>query len=658
MRRHVFEAFKPRVEYYARQPSFCRAWLNEAANETISAILGLVPLKFLKGSAYLDSMPSIGKDLREILQARVEEWLDRTNGVDKEKAGAPAQLARIPLDRPADEAMMDLPKLPSETQVHLDGAKRLAQETLGRACIHLKRAAETKGRLEALGLADGESIERVELQGQYERHLENAHQSMQTAIRVMFDAYAAKHWQAVCPDTEAFSGRLPAIAREVENSLTCPDLASTIAETLTQNTAEWVDKIASSAREVVGALQYAAAVDQIVARFRREYAKTPDKKTPLLERLAADLVTFHFQRVRKLVTNYAEYGQLREKVGVDKTLIRHAIAFLNPEDLDKAWLFVEAECGSLLEDAARHLADKGAAERAAGGRGNRARGSATAPEICFVKWGEIPIDDPLAMSPVRQRGFYLANDGGAAHEITVESFEIGPSTRARSKMLARIGESREGFALVWLEVFPQSRCEDKWDLLGAMAEASRASLASFAGNLMDMPDYRVAVSVVYRDAAEVWYRSSAEMNFIRSRLSIEFGSTTRRTLASSPLAGEQESQPDREATNDAIVLERAEQARMADGGSAKVMKESPGMRPTKLSLSKRDEAVHEAVGERNFKSLTNTEIMRDRNIGKHIKNKFSLKAGAEDTKACFDRIRRAKGYPLSREITNKRSTQK
>jgi hypothetical protein len=50
MRRHVFEAFKPRVEYYARQPGFCRAWLNEAANETISAILGLVPLKFLDSS--------------------------------------------------------------------------------------------------------------------------------------------------------------------------------------------------------------------------------------------------------------------------------------------------------------------------------------------------------------------------------------------------------------------------------------------------------------------------------------------------------------------------------------------------------------------------------------------------------------------------------
>jgi hypothetical protein len=107
------------------------------------------------------------------------------------------------------------------------------------------------------------------------------------------------------------------------------------------------------------------------------------------------------------------------------------------------------------------------------------------------------------------------------------------------------------------------------------------------------------------------------------------------------------------------VEAETEHARVANSGSAEVMKESRAMtKPIKPSLSRRDQDVHEAVGEKNFKSLTNTEIMHDRNIGKHIKNKFSLKAGAENTKACLDRIRRAKGYPLSREITNKRSTQK
>jgi len=76
------------------------------------------------------------------------------------------------------------------------------------------------------------------------------------------------------------------------------------------------------------------------------------------------------------------------------------------------------------------------------------------------------------------------------------------------------------------------------------------------------------------------------------------------------------------------------------------------------SLSKRDQDVHDAVGASNFESLTNTEIMRDRNLGRKLKRDLKLKLGADATKACFDRIRRSKGYPLSRTITNKRSAEK
>jgi len=268
------------------------------------------------------------------------------------------------------------------------------------------------------------------------------------------------------------------------------------------------------------------AVHQIVAGFHRDYAKAPDRKNHLLERLATDLVRFHLGPVQNLVTNVAEYEQFQGKVRLAESFIGQAITFLDPEDLDLTRRFVEAECELLLAEAARRLADKAVPEPDAGGTSNRARGSANRPEICFEKWGEIPTDDPLAMSPVRQRGFYLANDGGAAHEITVESFEIGASARAKSKMVARIEANGKGFALVWLESYPSS-CRDKWDLLGAMHNASLGT----HGHPMDMQDYSVTVSVVYRDAAEVWFRSSAEMMFIRSRLSIEFGPTTYRTLA-------------------------------------------------------------------------------------------------------------------------------
>jgi hypothetical protein len=77
-----------------------------------------------------------------------------------------------------------------------------------------------------------------------------------------------------------------------------------------------------------------------------------------------------------------------------------------------------------------------------------------------------------------------------------------------------------------------------------------------------------------------------------------------------------------------------------------------------VSLSERDTGVYKIVGEENFRNLTNAEIMRDRTIGSQLKNICKLKSGEDATKACLDRIRRAKGYPLSRDITNKRSTQK
>jgi hypothetical protein len=43
MRAGVSEAFNPRMEYYALQPGFCQAWLDEAADETVAATVNLAP---------------------------------------------------------------------------------------------------------------------------------------------------------------------------------------------------------------------------------------------------------------------------------------------------------------------------------------------------------------------------------------------------------------------------------------------------------------------------------------------------------------------------------------------------------------------------------------------------------------------------------------
>src|SRR5262249_22929989 len=72
-------------------------------------------------------------------------------------------------------------------------------------------------------------------------------------------------------------------------------------------------------------------------------------------------------------------------------------------------------------------------------------------------------------------------------------------------------------------------------------------------------------------------------------------------------------------------------------------------------LSPKDVRVHGIVGEENFRNLTNAEIMRDPGLKKRLRSELQLKPGEDATKCCLDRIRKAMRYPLSREITKKRS---
>jgi hypothetical protein len=71
-------------------------------------------------------------------------------------------------------------------------------------------------------------------------------------------------------------------------------------------------------------------------------------------------------------------------------------------------------------------------------------------------------------------------------------------------------------------------------------------------------------------------------------------------------------------------------------------------------LSERDVRVHDAIGRERFCSLTNAEIMRDTTVKKPLRAE-GLDPG-EAAKRCLDRIRNAKGYPLSREVSKKRAS--
>ena len=210
------------------------------------------------------------------------------------------------------------------------------------------------------------------------------------------------------------------------------------------------------------------------------------------------------------------------------------------------------------------LEPKASIEREAGQiKGGMTQPWANRPQVCFESWGDVPADDPGALplgsgSPILgkflQKGFHLVNDGGAAHEITVETFEIEQSVRARSKTLRRIAEKGKGFAYVWLEGYPPwSHANAKWDLVGAMARASDAKY----GNAMYRPDYSVEVSVVYRDADRFWHRSTAEMNYIGSQGRIEFGPTTQRAIGKTRSSDQSPpilSQPTGSARNDHASL--------------------------------------------------------------------------------------------------------
>lgn len=147
--------------------------------------------------------------------------------------------------------------------------------------------------------------------------------------------------------------------------------------------------------------------------------------------------------------------------------------------------------------------------------------SATCPQLVFQKWDQIPQGHPTTVGS----GFYLANDGGAAHEIKVETSEIDDQLWVSSSLVSRIEKGGQGFALAWLEnkkgIGSSLPGAEKWDLVDAMAKAEMES----HGTSICGPQYSVPVSVTYRDANNVWYRSRSVMTYIRSQARVHFGPT-------------------------------------------------------------------------------------------------------------------------------------
>jgi hypothetical protein len=125
----------------------------------------------------------------------------------------------------------------------------------------------------------------------------------------------------------------------------------------------------------------------------------------------------------------------------------------------------------------------------------------------------------------RDSGFVLENHGEAALEVKVMRFQIATDVFAESAMVATIGESRQEFALVWIEGFPHIDM-GKWDLPAAMKKAADER----DGGRMYRPNYIVPVSVTYRDFDNNRYMSVAELSYVPARGELVFGPANQQKL--------------------------------------------------------------------------------------------------------------------------------
>jgi hypothetical protein len=73
------------------------------------------------------------------------------------------------------------------------------------------------------------------------------------------------------------------------------------------------------------------------------------------------------------------------------------------------------------------------------------------------------------------------------------------------------------------------------------------------------------------------------------------------------------------------------------------------------SLSDRDARIHSLIGTETFRTCTNADIQRGAKV-RQLLHAEKLEPGSDAAKNCLDRIRAANGYPLSRQIREKRSS--
>lgn len=156
------------------------------------------------------------------------------------------------------------------------------------------------------------------------------------------------------------------------------------------------------------------------------------------------------------------------------------------------------------------------------------------PILLFDSWGEIPHDHPEARfheaaPPYRpereyfERGFFLSNQGGTAHEITLLPIHLTDNVRVLgSRVTPRIDRNSKGFVFAWMDTEQNAKFDgdsERWDLAKVMATLETKI------NSTRVEEWPLAaeVGVCYRDMRGIWFVSFSRMTYRKDLGRIVFG---------------------------------------------------------------------------------------------------------------------------------------
>jgi len=153
------------------------------------------------------------------------------------------------------------------------------------------------------------------------------------------------------------------------------------------------------------------------------------------------------------------------------------------------------------------------------------------PILVFDSWGEVPHDDPRArfheVTEYRkereyfERGIFIKNRGGDAHEISVFPIELTAGVKTHGTYIARIDRESTGFAFISMDNAHNVKFSDDvetWELPKIMRQIEDKLNTARVEQLPLV----IEVGARYRDANGAWYMSWCNVQYRREQNTILF----------------------------------------------------------------------------------------------------------------------------------------